>query len=55
MRFSVPPHQLRQLGEIDRHPPRLVAGQAIGRRAPTGLVLEIEIGERLPGDVAHEG
>ena len=27
------PHQLRQLGEVDCHAPRLVAGEQIGRRS----------------------
>ena len=30
------PQQLRQLGEVDRQPPRLVLGQQIGGRAPAG-------------------
>jgi hypothetical protein len=42
----------RQLGEVRRHAARLVPGEQLGRRAPTGLVLEIEIAERLPGAVA---
>ncbi len=46
--------QLRQLGEIDRQPPRPVPGQQLGRRAPTGLVLEIEIRGRLAGGVADD-
>ena len=44
--------QLPQLGEVRRQPPRLVAGEQLGRRAPTGLLLEVEIAERLPGIVA---
>ena len=44
----------QQLGKIDRHAARLVAGEQLGRRAPTGLVLEIEIAERLPGGVLHD-
>jgi hypothetical protein len=40
--------QLRQLGDIRRDPPRLVAGQELGRGAPTGLILEIDMRERLP-------
>jgi hypothetical protein len=26
------PQQVRQLGEVDRHPPRFVLGEHIGRR-----------------------
>jgi len=32
----------------------LIAGEQLRRRAPTGLVLEIEIAERLPGGVLHD-
>ncbi len=37
------PHHFRQLGEVDRQPPSLVAGQKLGRVSPAGLVLEMEI------------
>ncbi|MGC2632020.1 MAG: hypothetical protein WA265_19030, partial [Rhodomicrobium sp.] len=43
--------QLRQLGELRRHAAGLVPREQLGRRAPTGLVLEIEIAERLPARV----
>ena len=33
---------------------RVGGGQQLGRRAPTGLVLEIEITERLPVGVLHD-
>jgi len=33
-------HQLRQLREVRRHPPRFVPGEQLSRRAPPGLVLE---------------
>ena len=46
-----PAQQPRQLGEVHRRPPCLVLGQQLGRRAPAGLVLEIEITERLSGGV----
>jgi hypothetical protein len=46
--------RLRQLGEVRRHPPRLVAGKHLGHRSPTGLLLEIEIAERLAGTVADD-
>jgi len=38
--------QLRQLRDIGRNPPSLVAGEQRGGRAPAGIVLEI--------DVAHD-
>ncbi len=50
--ITAPPQQLRQLGEVRRQPPRLVPGEQLGRRAPTGFLLEIKIRERLPGGVA---
>ena len=34
--------------------PGLVAGEQIGRRAPSRLVLEIDVGERLPVGVADD-
>jgi len=46
--------QLRQLGEVHRHPPRLVLGEQLGRWSSAGLLLEIEIAERLPGAVADD-
>jgi len=49
-----PAQQLRQLGEVHRHAAGFVVGQALGRWAPTGLILEIEIAERLPGGVLHD-
>jgi hypothetical protein len=50
--LTAPGPQLRQLGEVRRHPPRLILGQQLGRRAPTGFFLEIEITKRLPVPVA---
>ena len=40
--------EFRQLREVHRHAAGLVPGEQIGRRAPTGLVLEIEISEHPP-------
>ena len=40
--------QLRQLGDVGGHAPGLVAGEEVRRRAPTGLLLAIDVGERLP-------
>jgi hypothetical protein len=37
----------RQLCDIGSDPPRLALGEQLRRRAPTGLVLEIDAGERL--------
>ena len=36
-----PPQQPRQVGEVHRHPPRLVAGQPVGGRAAMWLIVEI--------------
>ena len=41
--------QLRQLGDVGGDAPGLVAGEQVRRRAPSGLILEIDVGERLPG------
>src|ERR1700691_6063565 len=43
----------RQLGEVDRHPPRLLLGEQIGRLAPAGFFLDIEIAEPFPIVVAN--
>ncbi len=45
---------LWQLGEVRRQAAGLVLGQQLGRRSPTGFVLEIEIPERLPDVVADD-
>ena len=44
-----PAQQLWQLGEVHRRAAGLVLGEQLGRRAPAGLVVEIEIAERLAG------
>ena len=41
--LTAPPQQLRQLGDIGGDAPRLVASEQLGRRAPVGLVLEVEV------------
>ena len=46
--------QLRQLGDVGGDAPRLVAGEQLGRRAPSRLLLEINVGERLPVGVADD-
>ena len=45
---------LRQLGDVRRDPPRLVFGEQFGRRLPSGLLLEIDIRQLLPGVVDHD-
>jgi hypothetical protein len=45
---------LQQLRHVGRNPPRLVFGEQFGRRAPAGLILEIDIGQLLPGVVGHD-
>jgi len=39
--FDRPPQHLRQLGEVRRHAAGLVAGEQLGRRPPTGFLLEM--------------
>ena len=46
--------QLRQLGDVDGDAPGLVAGEEMRRRAPAPLLLEIDVGERLPVGVADD-
>jgi hypothetical protein len=36
------PQQLRQLCDVGGDAPGLVAGEQLGRRAPTGVILEID-------------
>ena len=54
MLHSIFPHQLRQLGDVRSDAPRLVAGEQIGSRAPAGVTLEIDVGERLTVLVADD-
>jgi hypothetical protein len=42
-----PAQQLRQLRHVGGEAQRLVAGEQLGRRSPAGLILEIDVGERL--------
>jgi hypothetical protein len=39
--------QIGQLGDVGSDTPRLVAREQVRRGAPAGLILEIDIGERL--------
>ena len=41
-------HQLRQLGEVARHPPSLVHGQHVGDARVVIIVARVEVSERLP-------
>ena len=47
--------QLRQLGDVRGDAPGLVAGEQLGRRTSSRLLLlEIEVGQRLPVGVADD-
>jgi hypothetical protein len=46
--------QLRQLGDVGGDAPGLVAGEEVRRRATPRLLLEIDVGERLPVGVADD-
>ena len=45
---------MRGLSNVGPDPPRLVAGEQLGRRTSFRLLLEIEVGERLPVGVADD-
>jgi hypothetical protein len=47
-----PSQQVRQLGDVDGDPPRLVLGQSAHSHAPAGFVFVINIRERLSFGVA---
>ena len=48
-------HTLGQLGDVDRDPPGLISRQHLCRRSPAGLILEIDVGQRVPGVILHDG
>ena len=48
------PQPLRQLGDVGGDAPRLVAGEQLRRCAAARLLLEIDVGERLPVGVADD-
>ena len=50
----LPPQQLRQRGDVGGDPSRFVAGEQLGCRASAGLLLEIDVGKRLPTGVADD-
>ena len=52
--MPLPRKQLRQLGEVDLQPARLVPREQIGSRAPAGLLLIVEIAELLSVLVADD-
>jgi hypothetical protein len=52
--FFVSVNYLRQLGDIGRNPPRLILGEQLGGRAPTRLLLEIDVSELLTVVIAHD-
>ena len=52
--LPLPRKQLRQLGEVDLQPARLVPREQIGSRAPAGLLLIVEIAELLSVLVADD-
>ena len=43
-----------QLGDVGGDPPRLFARQQVRRRAPSRLILAIDMGDRLPIAVADD-
>jgi hypothetical protein len=43
-----PPQQLRQLGDVGGDALRFVACQQVRRRSATGLILEVDVRQRLP-------
>ena len=49
------PEQLREFGDVGGDPPGLVVGQQVSRRAPAQLLLEVEVGERVPAVVPDDG
>jgi hypothetical protein len=46
--------QLRQLGDVGGDAPGLVAGEQLGRRTPSRLILEMDVGQRLPAVVPDD-
>jgi hypothetical protein len=53
-RFAVfPPQQLRQLGEIDRHPPRFVQRECASDARGIRIGATIEIRQALPGGIIY--
>jgi hypothetical protein len=53
LKASTLPQKLRQFRHVGRNPPSLIFCEQLGRRSSARLILEIDIGERLPGMVAR--
>jgi hypothetical protein len=51
--FLRPFQQLRQLRDVERDAPGFIACKAVHRHASAGLVLEIDVGERLAAGVPN--
>jgi hypothetical protein len=51
---AAPLEQLRQLGDVGGSAPRIVACEQIGSRAAAGLILNVDVGERLTGVIPHD-
>ena len=49
-----PLQHLRQLGDIDRDAPGLIASEEVRRRASAGLLLVVHIRERVAASVLHD-
>jgi hypothetical protein len=47
LRLRAPAQQVRQLGDVRCNPAGLITCVQLGRRSPTLLLLEVDIGERL--------
>ena len=50
--FNAP--ALWQLGDIRRYPPRLIFREQLGRGSPPRVLLEIGIGQLLPGAIEYD-
>ena len=53
-KYLFAPQQIRQLGDVHRDPPRFVTGHQMRRRAPSRLILKVDVGERVAVDVADD-
>ena len=43
-----------QLGDIGSYLPRIVAGQQLCYRSPAGVILEIDVGQRLSVSIPYD-
>src|SRR5271169_2706069 len=53
-RLSAALEQLRQLGDVGGDLARLIACQQLGYRTPAGVILEIDVRERLAFPIPHD-